>query len=245
MHWNNKKNIAIIFAGALALVFFLIIVFFQNRKPTINPSSDILPSPSQETRTGISRYPLHVDITATVFWVGEKASADNNYIPNSQSAWDENWLKNFGGSDGPLQRSDFFPAKFTPRENPFYVALPYNDFDDNGDRKPEAFARVYWAKNGDWNPAQSLLKNQWVKIIKNDTTVYAQWEDVGPFSSDDLDYVFGQNKPHSQINQEAGIDVSPAIRDFLRLNGEEKINWQFIDAVNVPDGPWKKIVTTS
>ena len=245
MPWNNKKNIAITFAGALALVFFLIIVFFQNRKPAINLSPNVLPSTGQTNNAGTSQYPLHNDITATTFWVGEKASADNSYIPNSKSAWDENWLKNFGGTDDPTNRNEFFPAGFTPKENPFYFALPYDDFDDNGDRKPDAFARVYWAKNGNWDPAQSLLKNRWIKLTKNDTVAYAQWEDVGPFSSDDVSYVFGSNAPKSQVNQEAGIDVSPAVRDFLKLNGEEKINWQFVDEAQVPDGPWKKIITTS
>ncbi len=241
---NTKKNIAIFFAGTLALLFLLIIIFFKNNQSAPS-SSDVLLPPTQTTDFGTSQYPPHAGITATVFWVGEKASADNDYIPNSQSAWDDNWLSDFGGSDDPTKRNGFFPAGFTPKENPFYFALPYNDFDDNGDRKPEAMQHVYWANKKDWDPSQSLLKNQWIKITKNGTTAYAQWEDVGPFSSDDIDYVFGQNQPKSQTNQDAGLDVSPAVRDYLQLNGEEKVDWQFIDETQVPDGPWKKVVTTS
>jgi hypothetical protein len=45
------------------------------------------------------------------------------------------------------------------------------------------------------------------------------------------------------------MDVSPALAGclgFQHLNGsQEQVNWRFIEEQNVPNGPWRKIVTTS
>ena len=44
------------------------------------------------------------------------------------------------------------------------------------------------------------------------------------------------------------MDVSPAVNgclDYSELDGEnDKVNWRFVDAADVPAGPWKRIVTT-
>ena len=90
-----------------------------------------------------------------------------------------------------------------------------------------------------------MCKNRWIKITKNGKTAYAQWEDAGPFGEDDKNYVFGNHLPQNNINNNAGLDVSPAVRDYLHLNDIDKIDWQFIDFDDVPVGPWKKIITTS
>src|SRR6476620_5448281 len=68
------------------------------------------------------------NIVTTVFWIGEKPSA-NNPVPNRSSSWDANWTQNYGGYDDPdpTRRRDLIPVSFTPRQNPFYCALPYND----------------------------------------------------------------------------------------------------------------------
>lgn len=205
------------------------------------PSSVASPVLVQAT----SEYPLHKNITVTYFWAGEEADADNKNISNLPSAWDEDWVKHFGGVDDPNKRSGFFPAKFAPKENPFYFALPYNDFDSNGNRKKEVYSLVGWAKSVSWKDNQSILKNQWIKIMKGNNVAYAQWQDVGPFKEDDAAYVFGNALPKSKINNHAGLDVSPAVHDMLGLADVDKVDWQFVDADQVPDGPWKKVVTTS
>ena len=64
----------------------------------------------------------------TMFWVGEQADAENAYIPNHESYWDKDWLASFGGVDDPWHRNGHWPAGFAPKENPFYVALPYGEF---------------------------------------------------------------------------------------------------------------------
>ena len=210
--------------------------------PDTNTSSTLNNNPSSAA-TG--QYPIHKNITATTFWVGEPASSSNSFIANSQSAWDPNWQEHYGGADDPKNRNGFYPADFTPQENPFYLALPYNDFDSDGNRKTDVAKIIYWANDGSWSESQSMLKNQWVKIIANGKTVYAQWEDVGPFLENDSNYVFGNALPQSQDNNNAGIDLSPATKDYLGLNGESGIDWQFVREADVPEGPWKDIVTTS
>ena len=191
------------------------------------------------------RYPLHVNITSTFFWVGEKAGDANKDISNTPSAWDDYWKKHFGGTDTPKRRNGFFPADFTPLENPFYVALPYNDIDKDGKRKQSAYDIIPWAKEKTYSDSESICKNRWVKIIKNSKAVYAQWEDVGPFKENDSAYVFGSANPASKTNKNAGIDVSPAVRDYLGLKDIDQVNWQFVDEKDVAQGPWKNIVTVS
>ena len=194
------------------------------------------------------KYPIHKDITATMFYVGEGASSENGYISNSPSAWDNHWVYNYGGVDSPDSRDGYYPADFIPAENPFYVALPYNDLGRNGKRKDEIYTLIPWAKEAtkiDNNIYSSICKNRWVKIVKDNKVAYAQWEDVGPFNEDDGDYVFGSSEPKNSENNSAGIDLSPAVTDYLDLNGMEKVSWSFVDEKDVPNGPWKDIVTTS
>ena len=189
-------------------------------------------------------YPLHRDVTVTIFWIGESAGEENGNISNVASAWDEKWQARYGGEDSPDRRDGYFPEGFVPKENPFYVALPYNDLDETGSRKPHAASWIPW-----YSPhtpsGESLCKNRWVEISKGEKKVYAQWEDAGPFGEDDAAYVFGTSSPKNRINDHAGIDVSPAVRDYLNLRDIDKVNWRFVEDEDVPDGPWKRIVTVS
>ena len=189
-------------------------------------------------------YPLHRDITVTLFWVGEDASGENHYIPNAASSWDDHWLDHYGGVDDPENRDGYLPADFAPRENPFYFALPYSDFQEDA-RKADAAKVIPWAQEKPWKKSESMCKNRWIKIVHDEKVAYAQWEDTGPFETDDTDYVFGDARPHSTVNDHAGLDVSPAVQDYLGLSGKDKADWQFVDEKDVPDGPWKQVVTTS
>lgn len=203
---------------------------------TPSPSPSITP-PLVPIRS--ERYPVHKHIFATMFWVGEKASDANEYIPNMASAWDSQWLEHFGGIDNPYSRNGYYPNLFTPKENPFYIALPYNDLNDLG-RKENSFQIPWYSSR--IPEEHSLVKNRWVKLMNGQTICYAQWEDVGPFETDDFAYVFQGSQP---TNKRAGIDLSPAARECLRMVTNGYIDWQFVDEENVPDGPWKKIITTS
>jgi hypothetical protein len=191
------------------------------------------------------QYPMHKNISTTYFWAGESADGDNKNISNAPSAWDDDWKNHFGGVDNPRKRNGLVVADFAPKENSFYFALPYNDFDNKGKRKKDVGQVIPWANSKKWGVAESMCKNQWIKITKGDKVAYAQWADVGPFGEDDSGYVFGGAKPKSKTNDDAGLDVSPAVKDFLGLSDIDKTDWQFVDAKDVPDGPWKETITTS
>jgi hypothetical protein len=186
------------------------------------------------------RYSWRKEIVTTVFWIGEKPSA-NNPVPNRSSSWDKDWTKNYGGFDdpNPAKRSNYIPVNFTPRQNPFYCALPYNDKASTGHR-PEAANVVPWFKEAYQGPAVSVCKGHWVAIRKGNKTVYAQWEDAGPFRTDHWQYVFGNERPKPNLNKGAGLDVSPAVRDCLGLNETDVTDWKFVDFSEVPRGPWAR-----
>ena len=184
------------------------------------------------------RYPWKKEIVTTVFWIGEQPSG-NNPVPNGSSSWDKNWTRSYGGFDNPdrAHRAGYIPANFTPRQNPFYCALPYNDKASNGHR-PEAAQVVPWFKNTYQGPAVSTCKDRWVAIRKGNRVAYAQWEDAGPFRTDHWQYVFGNERPKPNLNKGAGLDVSPAVRDFLGLGDTDVTDWRFVDFAEIPHGPW-------
>ena len=184
------------------------------------------------------RYPWKSNIVTTIFWIGEKPSA-NNPVPNRVSSWDTEWTKNYGGMDdpNPAHRSNYMPVKFTPGLNPFYCALPYNDKAKEGHR-PEASRVVPWFNEAYQGPAVSTCKGRWIAIRKGNRTAYAQWEDAGPFRTDHWQYVFGNERPKPNLNKGAGLDVSPAVRDYLGLQPTDVTDWRFVEFSEVPRGPW-------
>jgi len=179
------------------------------------------------------------DIVTTVFWIGE-AAGPNNPVSNIRSSWDFNWTANYGGNDPPetANRRNYIPVTFTPRQNPFYVALPYNDV-SRGEFKPEAPLVIPWFRRAYTGPGQSVCKDRWLAIRKGNRVCYAQWEDCGPFRTDNFQYVFGNERPQPNANGGAGLDVSPAVRDYLGLRGKDVTDWQFVEVRDVPPGPWR------
>ena len=190
---------------------------------------------------GYARYPWKLDIVATVFWVGEQPT-ENNPTPNHMSSWDTQWMTNFGGYDNPdrAQRTDnFTPVGFTPKQNPFYIALPYNDVINHATHKSEAKKIIPWFSQKFVRSGKSVLKGSWLAIRYGNRICYAQWEDCGPFVTDDADYVFGSARPKNTSNNGAGIDVSPAVRDYLGMPSMSRCDWRFVDMNEVPAGPWR------
>ncbi|MGM0443245.1 MAG: hypothetical protein ACQEQV_03575 [Fibrobacterota bacterium] len=224
-----------------------------------------------------SEYIVHRGVKASTFWCGEGASSDNGNISNFPSAWDSDWAEDFGLEDHPTdidRDSDFIPTSkdFTGNQNPYYVALPYNDFtrlhsedtDGNQDylhkdsvngqgRKHNAYEVIPWAAQKDsaaWGNRESMCKNRWVRISMDGIDCYAQWEDAGPYYYNDYEYVFGDSFQSNSYDLGAGIDLSPSV--MLRLGvslnkwgNNTTVDWQFVDSADVPDGPWKKHVTTN
>ncbi len=196
-------------------------------------------APTQPRNT-YTRFPWKRNIVTTVFWVGELPTR-NNPTPNTMSAWDMKWTSSFGGYDNPDPdaREGYLPKGFTPGQNPFYFALPYNDISRTG-TKASARASIPWFTKKYYRSGRTVLKGRWIAIRKGDKICYAQWEDVGPFETDDHEYVFGDSRPKTSKNRGAGLDVSPAVRDYLDFGGGYgTVDWRFVDVDEVPDGPWK------
>jgi hypothetical protein len=193
------------------------------------------------------RYPEHT-VVATVFNVGEAASADNAYISNTGTSWDSDATATFGGFDNPEDRSaEGLPANFAPNHNPFYFALPADEFDENGIISGAREASP-WAGEpvGD---GRSLFKGRWIQVTRGDSTIYAQWLDCGPSDNPDgardYDYVFGPSgaRPKNRFGLKAGLDLSPAAAfnlGFGIAEGGAEVTWQFVDEADVPDGLWKQ-----
>jgi hypothetical protein len=213
-----------------------------------------------------SAYPVHTDITSTVFWIGEP-QGNGSSESNALSAYDDKWEQHYGGYDNyQVVRTppDYDNGLgFTPAENPFYLDLPYDDIND-AHAFADRWSVVPWAprylSHRSAGGAFSLMKNQWVKIWRTvdgvTYTAYGQIEDAGPYVYDDEAYVFGtQNaRPESQLANNAGLDVSPALRDYLHFTGvnladqqngdSNKVDWQFVGNGHLPPGPWSVTVTT-
>ncbi len=201
----------------------------------------IIPTTGRHLRMRPGRYPWKRNIVTTVFWVGEDAAPPRNPVANYKSSWDPKWKENFGGYDDPdpKNRRDFIPVAFEPRQNPFYVALPYNDV-TRGRTKPEAPKVIPWFEKDFERAGKSVCKGRWVAIRKGNRVAYGQWEDCGPFRTDHWQYVFGNERPKPNLNRGAGLDVSPAIRDFIGMEGGKDVtDWRFVELSEVPPGPWR------
>jgi hypothetical protein len=234
------------------------------RAPATEPGRD----PERETTMLFeeSDYPWHTDIVATTFWVGEifePAAADGS---QRRSAYDKDWMASYGGCDGVvvggvcdterrIPANGYFPRNMTPKENPFYLDLPFDDVND-----PSAFAMrgqvVPWADQPGYagragDRTFSFMKNRWVRLVRGDRVCYGQIQDAGPAVYDDAEYVFGDEdaRPANTRFNGSGLDVSPALNGclgFSQLNGStDRVSWQFLEFEDVPDGPWLTIVTTS
>ncbi len=210
------------------------------------------PVPQNRTMqsTKVVKYPWKTYVTSTIFWCGEQPT-DRNPTPNCKSSWDTKWMENFGGYDNPDPRQrianhatgEFRPKDFVPKLNPFYIALPYNDLISWKQHKPEAAKVIPWFSSLNPDPGKTVLKGRWIQIFVNQKSCFAQWEDCGPWVTDDWAYVFGNKAPKATQNGAAGIDISPSVRDYLAIQSGTKIHWRFVEDSQVPQGPWKKYGT--
>ncbi|MCS0500181.1 hypothetical protein [Protaetiibacter mangrovi] len=237
--------------------------------PTTDPGGDAGAGPGAGGGTGGgggSSYPWHHDIPSTTFWVGEIFDPGASDGSQEISTYDSDWLSSYGGCDGVVAgggcrteartaANDYFPSSMTPRENPFYLDLPYDDVNDaTGFAQrdaviPWASQQPYAAHRGD--QGFSYLKNRWVQLVREGRTCYGQIQDAGPGQYHDAAYAFGGDdaRPANTRYGGAGLDVSPALTGCLgypELDGDSaRVDWRFVEASEVPAGPWTRIITTS
>jgi hypothetical protein len=150
--------------------------------------------------------------------------------------------------------NDFFPTSMIPKMNPFYLDLPFDDLHDEIAFRQRTKV-IPWANDPGYagradDRSFSYMKGRWVKLMHNGHTCYGQNEDAGPGQYHDSRYVFGSEdaRPANKKFNGAGMDISPALNGclgFSEINGEnDKVDWQFVDDVDVPLGRWKTFVTT-
>src|SRR2546427_451921 len=142
------------------------------------------------------------------------------------------------GAIGALRAEEQSSSPYATAADFAKCALPYNDV-THGQFKPEAPLVIPWFKQAYMGQGQSVCWHRWISIRKGNRTCYAQWEDCGPFRTDHFQYVFGNERPKPNLNHGAGLDVSPAVRDYLGLAPTDVTDWQFVDVRDVLPGPWR------
>ncbi len=215
---------------------------------TIRTSLHALPTPSVSSTNGVTSpitlsvpnsplsvpvrsiryYPWKKNISTTVFWIAPKSF--------SPSAWDPHWVHDNGGDDDPDQmtrRSGYSYMTHASELNRFYVALPFNDL-----AHPYKAARWMpstWTKRTRGGKPVSVCEGRWIELKNaNGRICFAQWEDVGPLTDDDPEYVFGSQKPHGKN----GLAVSPSVAKYLGFNTSALLSWRFVDDGGVQPGMW-------
>ena len=190
---------------------------------------------------------LHEAVSTTIFWIGEPASADNGFIANDDSAWDECWKERYGGIDDPVNRNGFFPAGFTPHDNPFYVALPYNDLDSNGDRRWNLASVVPWAKIATLPVTDSAVKNRWVKIIAGDADLLRAMGGRRPVQRERLALRVRTGAGRAIPSTAAPVSMSrpPCVTACRSPTASPRPTGASSRRPRCPHGPWTTIVTTS
>jgi hypothetical protein len=219
----------------------------SDERPEAGTPSEPVQATSDPEVKKSRQYPLHTEIMATVFHIGEEASAANANISNIPTSWDKNSVQRFGGVDDPSRRlKDGGPVGFKPKHNTYYFALPANEFDEN-EPIEGAHEASPWADET-IDEGESLFKGRWIEVERGGTSIYAQWVDCGPSDDPngirDYEYVFGDDdaRPKNTFGLKAGLDLSPAAANALGFGIEEggaKVSWRFVEPADVPDGPWK------
>jgi hypothetical protein len=79
----------------------------------------------------------------------------------------------------------------------------------------------------------------------NNKIAYAQWEDVWPLEEDDFDYVFWNKKSKNIFWLKAWIDLSPDLANYLNIDWEWDVQWNFVADYCVDNIIFKEKITKS
>ena len=111
----------------------------------------------------------------------------------------------------------------------------------DGHIKAEAVLVVPWFYRTYTTPEKSVCRHHWLAIRQGSRVCYAQWEECGPYRTDHYKYVFGNERPMANLNHGTGLEVSPAVRDFLGLRPNGVTDWRFVEVRDVSAGPWRSL----
>lgn len=86
-------------------------------------------------------------------------------------------------------------------------------------------------------PSTAALR-QWVKVTNpiNGKSIKALVLDVGPWNTEDDEYVFNGARPQAETGidkssrktNKAGIDLGEAVWNHLDMKSNTKVNWEFV-----------------
>ena len=65
-----------------------------------------------------------------------------------------------------------------------------------------------------------------------------QWRVADRLAPLNTQKYFGNERPKPNLNKGAGLDVSPAVRDYLGMASTDVTDWKFVEFEEVPRGPW-------
>lgn len=188
---------------------------------------------------------LHTDIKTTFVQGGAPAGEYDQGQTNQQARWYDDWAEHLCTIDLDGSRQ----LRQHGCDNLYYFALPCSDIGKDGDWSQAMIDKSPWTQI---KTDESPFKNQWIRVDYQGKSIYAQWEDTGPYYQYDCDYVFGEQRPkqeHAHSPALSALDLSP--RSFADLTGgdldigEIQASWQFVPANQVPDGPWLVNPTTT
>jgi len=194
------------------------------------------------TATPASQLATHDNITTTFFQAGTPAGEGDRGISNQSSAWYADWSAHICGVDRDGSRQ----IAQANCDSLYYAALPCADYDQTG-------PILSHTRQSPWRASatHSAFKNRWIEVRRDSHIVYVQWEDVGPLYEDDCSYVFGTSRPRQEKTGaiDSALDISPAAFKMLSGGdlsiGEIKTSWRFVEASDVPAGPWRTNITTA
>ena len=171
-----------------------------------------------QTQSNFSRMTQFKKTITTIFWVGEGATEDNGYIHNKSSYWDENWMKSYGGVDSPTHRKGDLPAAFTPKQNPFYIALPFAEVDGDGNLKEAAKKIPGFGENHG-----PLTEIAGLKSATRGSRASPSGRMSGPLRRRRfrLGVSAARSSPRTRGGLKAGLDISPAAAQYLGVEDSD------------------------
>jgi hypothetical protein len=131
------------------------------------------------------------------------------------------------GQPGAERAPELHSNRVRPEAESFYIALPYNDV-THGQFKPEAPLVIPWFKQSYTGPGQSVCRQSLDCHSQRESPLLRAMGGLRPVSHDHFQYVFGNERPKPNLNHGAGLDVSPAVRDYLGLAPTDVADWQFV-----------------
>jgi len=163
-----------------------------------------------------------------------------------------NWTGNYGGLDNPdsSTRPQRYSGGVYPPPESLLLCACRTTMSMHGQFKPEAPLVIPWFKQAYTGPGQSVCKDRWVAIRKENRTCYAQWEDCGPFRTDHFQYVFQNERPKPNLNDGGWVGCFlPQSAITSDSNATDTTDWQFCPrrgmCLRVPGGATAKTTISS